>query len=82
MVTTAAALDCVPDILDKTFTCYGAYEYGTEKVTCEKAHGTLTLKTALANSCNCSFAQIAELVGKKNMVKVRGAVRRHGQPEL
>ena len=69
MVTTAAALDCVPDILDKTFTCYGAYEYGTEKVTCEKAHGTLTLKTALANSCNCSFAQIAELVGKKNMVK-------------
>ena len=64
-----AALDCVPDILDKTFTCYGAYEYGTEKVTCEKAHGTLTLKTALANSCNCSFAQIAELVGKKNMVK-------------
>ena len=69
VVTTAAALDCVPDILDKTFTCYGAYEYGTEKVTCEKAHGTLTLKTALANSCNCSFAQIAELVGKKNMVK-------------
>ena len=69
VVTTAAALDCVPDILDKTFTCYGAYEYGTEKVTCEKAHGTLTLKTALANSCNCAFAQIAELVGKKNMVK-------------
>ena len=69
VVTTAAALDCVPDILDKTFTCYGAYEYGTEKVTCEKAHGTLTLKTALANSCNCAFAQIAELVGRDNMVK-------------
>ena len=33
VVTAAAALDCVPDILDKTFTCYGAYEYGTEKVT-------------------------------------------------
>ena len=69
VVTTAAALECVPDILDKTFTCTGAYEYGTEKVTCEKAHGTLTLETALSHSCNCSFAQIAELVGKKNMVK-------------
>ena len=63
VVTTAAALDCVPDILDKTFTCYGAYEYGTEKVTCEKAHGTLTLKTALANSCNCAFAEISLELG-------------------
>ena len=69
VVTTAAALECVPDILDKTFTCYGIYEYGTEKVSCETAHGTLNLKSALASSCNCSFAQVAELVGKKNMEK-------------
>lgn len=69
VVTTSAALECVPDIMDRTFTCYGAYEYGTERVTCETAHGKLTLKTALAKSCNCSFAQIAELIGKKNMVK-------------
>lgn len=69
VVTTAAALECVPDILDKTFTCYGAYGDGEEKVTCEKAHGKLTLKTALSHSCNCSFAQIAELVGRKNMEK-------------
>ncbi len=67
VVTTAAALDSVPDILDKTFTCYGILEFGEEKVSCEKAHGTLTLKSALANSCNCAFAQIAELVGRKNM---------------
>ena len=38
-----------------------------ERVTCEKAHGTLDLKGALAHSCNCAFAQISELVGKKNM---------------
>ncbi len=68
-VTTAAALECVPDILDKTFYCDGAYEYGTERVTCETAHGTRDLKGALASSCNCSFAQIAELVGKENMLK-------------
>ena len=69
IVTTAAALECVPDILDRTFTCTGSYEYGVDRVTCEKAHGKLTLKSALANSCNCSFAQIVGLIGEDNMVK-------------
>ena len=69
VVTTAAALESVDGIMDKRFRCTGTYEYGTEAVTCESAHGTLDLKTALAYSCNCSFAQIAELVGKDAMVK-------------
>ena len=69
VVTTAAALDCVDDIESKTFKCTGIYEYGIDKVTCERAHGKLTLKEALARSCNCSFAQIAALVGKENMQK-------------
>ena len=69
VVTLSAALDCVPGIEDMTFTCRGKIEYGTEAVTCEKAHGTQTLKQAFANSCNCAFAQIAEKVGKNNMVK-------------
>ena len=68
VVTTAAALDCVKNIDDMTFTCNGRREYGTEAVTCKKSHGTQNLKQALANSCNCAFAQIAEAVGKKNMV--------------
>ena len=68
-VTLSAALDCVPGIEDMTFTCRGKIEYGTEAVTCEKAHGTQSLKQAFANSCNCAFAQIAEKVGKNNMVK-------------
>ena len=69
VVTTAIALDCVPGIEEMTFHCTGIREYGTEKVSCETAHGTLNLKGALASSCNCSFAEIAELVGRKNMVK-------------
>ena len=69
VVTTAAALECVPDIQERTFTCDGKREYGSEAVTCEKAHGTVNLRQALASSCNCAFAQIAELVGKQNMVK-------------
>ena len=69
VVTTAAALDSVDGILDKTFKCTGLYEYGIDKVTCERAHGKLNLKEALARSCNCAFAQIAALVGADNMEK-------------
>lgn len=77
IVSTAAALETVPDILDRTFTCTGRYEYGTEPqdaVTCGAVHGTQNLKGALANSCNCAFAQIAELIGRKNMTE---AVKRY-----
>ena len=69
VVTTAVALETVDNIMDKRFICTGTYEYGTEAVTCEAAHGTVDLKNTLARSCNCSFAQIAELVGKEAMVK-------------
>ena len=70
IVTTAAALECVPGIENRTWTCTGKYEYGEDTaVTCETAHGTVDLKGALAHSCNCAFAQIAQLVGRKNMEK-------------
>lgn len=70
IVTTAAALECIPDIESRTFTCTGSYEYSDDvAVTCETAHGTLDLKGALAHSCNCAFAQIAKIVGRKNMEK-------------
>lgn len=70
LVTTAAALDCVEGITEMTFSCTGIYKYeqGSD-VSCEKTHGTLNLKGALANSCNCCFAQITELVGRENMTK-------------
>ena len=67
VVTCAAALDCVPGIETKFFTCTGRHAYGKEAVTCETAHGQVTLRQALAHSCNCAFAQVAELVGRRNM---------------
>ena len=69
VVTTAAVLDCVSDIRNRTFHCTGIREYGTEKVSCEVAHGTQNLQGALANSCNCAFSEIAEAVGREKMVK-------------
>ena len=67
VVTTAAALDCIEGIEEKTFTCEGIYEYGIDKVSCEGAHGRMTLKTALTNSCNCTFGQIANLIGAERL---------------
>lgn len=69
IVTTAAALETVEGIADMQFTCTGAYEFGVDRVTCERAHGTLNLKGAMAASCNCCYAQIAQLIGKENMAR-------------
>lgn len=67
IVTTGAALEYVDDILSRSFTCEGTLEYGVDKVSCERAHGKLSLKQAMASSCNCCFAQIANLVGAENL---------------
>ena len=69
IITTAAALETVPGIEDMTFTCESVYEIQGGKVTCERAHGQVNLKNALAQSCNCAYAQIAQLVGSGNLQK-------------
>ena len=69
VVTTAAALETIGDIEDQTFECTGRVEYGPDAVTCEKAHGTVTLKKALERSCNCAFAQIAGQLGADTLQK-------------
>lgn len=67
IVTTAAAIDCVPGIWDMTFECDSEYELQGSRVTCEQAHGTLDLKSAMARSCNCAFAQIAQKIGSEKL---------------
>lgn len=69
IVTTAAAIDCVEGIWDMTFTCDSVYELQGSRVTCEKAHGTLDLKSAMARSCNCAYAQIAQLIGSDKLAE-------------
>lgn len=69
IVTTAAALDSVEGILDMTFQCDSVYELQGSRVTCERAHGTLDLKSAMARSCNCAYAQIAQLIGSEKLAE-------------
>ena len=68
IVTTAAALDCVEGVQNMTFSCDSVYEIQGSRVTCEKAHGDLDLRSAFARSCNCAFAQIAQLVGSEKLM--------------
>ena len=67
LVTAATALETIPDILEQTFTCSGEMEVGGGTVSCENAHGELGFREALAYSCNCSFAQITQLIGGERL---------------
>lgn len=65
LVTAAAALDTIEDIESRTFTCTGSVEIEGTTVNCHnhEGHGTLTLKQALAKSCNVAFAELADELG-------------------
>ena len=68
-VTAAAALESVPDIESRTFSCNGSYDLPGGRVTCESAHGQTDLREALASSCNCAFAQVAQLLGGDTLAR-------------
>ena len=63
IITSAAALEMDEDCYNLQFKCSASYDIQGDEVTCEKAHGTIDLKTALAKSCNCYFAQLVEYMG-------------------
>jgi peptidoglycan glycosyltransferase len=70
LVTAAAALEQIPDIDSWTYTCTGELPLGTaetDRVTCPEAHGTVTLKDALAVSCNCAFARLSLILGSETI---------------
>ncbi len=69
IVTLAAALESIPDILEQKFSCTGSYAIGADKVTCEDKHGKQDVKKAFRNSCNCAFAQIAQQLGEETMTR-------------
>lgn len=58
LVTSAAAIETLPALEEWTFTCTGKYEVEGEFVTCHSAHGQQNFHDALANSCNCAFAEL------------------------
>lgn len=55
VVTTAAAIEQLPDIFERSFTCTGSVKIGGDTITCPHAHGTMDFYSAFANSCNASM---------------------------
>lgn len=63
-VTLQAVLESIPDATERTYECNGTLTIGEQVISCPKAHGKMSLKTAYALSCNCTFAKLAvELTG-------------------
>lgn len=52
VVTTAAALEQLPGVEERTFTCDGSVTIGDQVITCPYAHGEMDLSDAFARSCN------------------------------
>ena len=67
VVTTAAALENLPDWESRAFTCTGSYELGEFTITCPYAHGEMSLRDAFAKSCNCAYAQLSVELGGETL---------------
>ena len=68
-VTLAAALEHIPDLMDRRWTCTGSVDVGGGAVTCPSAHGELDIYGALAHSCNGVFAQLSAELGADTLQK-------------
>ena len=69
IVTAAAAIENIPDIWERTWTCNGKKEIDGGDVTCVEAHGTVNLEQAFGHSCNIVFAELAVELGEDIMTK-------------
>ena len=68
-VTLAGAIENIPDLFSRTWTCTGSTTVGGEAITCPYAHGELDIYGALASSCNGVFAQLAAELGPEQMTR-------------
>ena len=63
-VVLSAAIERMPDLFDRTWTCTGSTQVGDGAITCPRAHGEQDISSALANSCNGVFALLADELGE------------------
>ena len=63
LVTTAAALETLPDAASLSFQCDGSFDVEGDTVNCNGVHGAVDLKGALAHSCNVAYGQLALQLG-------------------
>ena len=69
LVTTAAALENIGDLYERTFFCSGSVTVDGSVLNCSGVHGQQTVEQALANSCNCAFAELGLELGGDTLKK-------------
>lgn len=69
LVTAAAAIENIPDLFERTFSCTGSCEIEGDTITCPYAHGEMDFSGALAHSCNGVFAQLAVELGGDTLLQ-------------
>jgi len=74
IITAACAMENMPDIDARTFTCTGKYATGDGYVTCREKHGSLGFEKALNVSCNSVFAQLGVELGEARLKKTAEAM--------
>ena len=67
VLTAACAIENIPDIYERTFTCKGKVQIGEGYVICNGTHGKVDFEEALNKSCNVAFAEIAYELGNEKM---------------
>jgi len=66
VITATAAIETLNGLDSYEYTCPEVISFGdaeTDRITCPYNHGTQSFEDALANSCNCAFADITLKVG-------------------
>lgn len=69
VVTTAAALEQIPDIETRTYTCEGGTTIDGEWIACTGYHGQIQLERAFQVSCNAAFAHISVELGNDTLTE-------------
>ena len=67
VVTSAAAIENIPDLDSRTWDCTGSITVNGNKITDIRAYGKLHFKDALAKSSNVAFSEIAMELGTDKM---------------
>ena len=61
------AIENIPDLMTREFTCTGRYKTDDGDVICNSVHGKVTFQQGYNRSCNSVFAELANELGKKKL---------------
>ena len=82
LATLTAAMENIPDLSERRFTCGGSVTVDGNEIHCTGVHGEQTVEQALANSCNCAFAELSLELGGKTMKQYADRLGLTGQLTL